>query len=233
MCSRSIAAFQSSATLRSRAARAVADEGPPPPHIDWTAQRVFLERAVSVWQVNLAALLAVLFVATEPRAVARWSGVLMGLGPPLAYGLGASVIPVDYRASAFGVLHSGAQIGSAVSPMLSGLLAASSLQLAFLGNAALLCGGTVVAWHWLGARQADHRSAAPPGTEGVSRCHTHHSCRGRCTHALEPDHVPLTGAGQRPAAAVEGRARRGAGPWKDLGVTTSVKATVVYLTTSL
>ena len=84
----------------------------------------------------------------------------------LAYGLGASVIPVDYRASAFGVLHSSAQIGSAVSPRLSGLLAASRLQLAFLGNAALLCGGTVVAWRWLGARQADHRSAAPPRAEG-------------------------------------------------------------------
>jgi len=55
------------------------------------------------------------------------------------------------------------QIGSAVSPMLSGVLAGVSLRLAFLGNAALFCGGTVVAWHWLGARQADHRAAAPPG----------------------------------------------------------------------
>jgi hypothetical protein len=60
------------------------------------------------------------------------------------------VIPVDHRASAFGVLHSGAQIGSAVNPMLSGVLAAVSLRLAFLGNAALLCCGTVVAWRWLG-----------------------------------------------------------------------------------
>jgi MFS transporter, DHA1 family, multidrug resistance protein len=84
----------------------------------------------------------------------------------LSYGLGASVIPVDHRASAFGVLHSGAQIGSAVSPMLSGVLAAYSLRLAFLCNAALLCGGTVVAWHWLGAQQKDRRSAAPPGAEG-------------------------------------------------------------------
>jgi MFS family permease len=77
------------------------DEGPQAPRIDWTAQRAFLGRSVSVWQLNLAALLAVLFVAfvgfsfsgpflplfvrhlgvTEPRAVARWSGVLMGLGP--------------------------------------------------------------------------------------------------------------------------------------------------------
>src|SRR6266581_2004420 len=39
------------------------DEGPQPPHLDWTAQRGFLGRPVSVWQLNLAALLAVLFVA--------------------------------------------------------------------------------------------------------------------------------------------------------------------------
>ena len=70
------------------------DEGPPPPRIDWTAQRTFLGCPVYVWQLNLAALLAVLFVAfvgfsfsgpflplfvrhlgvTEPRAVAIWSG---------------------------------------------------------------------------------------------------------------------------------------------------------------
>src|ERR671937_2061151 len=74
---------------------------PPPLAIDWTEQRAFLGRSLYVWQVNLASLLAVLFVAfvgfsfsgpflpllarhlgvTEPGAVARWSGVLMGLGP--------------------------------------------------------------------------------------------------------------------------------------------------------
>src|ERR687886_1981443 len=77
------------------------DEGLQAPRLDWTAQRVVLGRPVYVWQLNLAALLAVLFVAfvgfsfsgpflpllvrhlgvTEPGAVARWSGVLMGLGP--------------------------------------------------------------------------------------------------------------------------------------------------------
>jgi MFS family permease len=51
-------------------------------------------------------------------------GLFNGSILTLAYGLGASLIPVDYRASAFGVLHSGTQIGSAVSPMLSGVLAA-------------------------------------------------------------------------------------------------------------
>src|SRR5262245_42786983 len=77
------------------------DKGPDPPRIDWTAQRTVLGRPVYVWQLNLAALLTVLFVAfvgfsfsgpflpllvrhlgvTEPRAVALWSGVLIGLGP--------------------------------------------------------------------------------------------------------------------------------------------------------
>jgi MFS family permease len=78
----------------------------------------------------------------------------------LAYGLGAAVIPVANRASAFGILHSGAQIGSAVSPMLSGVLAAFSFRLAFLCNATLFCGGTVVAWHWLRTPQTNQRSAA-------------------------------------------------------------------------
>jgi hypothetical protein len=67
---------------------------PPPVTIDWTEQRAFLGRSLYVWQVNLASLLAVLFVAfvgfyfsspflpllvrhlgvTDPRAVAIWSG---------------------------------------------------------------------------------------------------------------------------------------------------------------
>jgi MFS family permease len=67
---------------------------------DWTEQRALCGYSVYVWQINLASLLAVLFVAfvgfyfstpfipflvrqlgvTDPRAVAVWSGVLIGLG---------------------------------------------------------------------------------------------------------------------------------------------------------
>jgi hypothetical protein len=70
---------------------------PPPVTIDWTEQHAFLGRSLYVWQVNLASLLGVLFVAfvgfyfaspllpllvrhlgvTDPRAVAIWSGVLL------------------------------------------------------------------------------------------------------------------------------------------------------------
>ena len=93
-------------------------------------------------------------------------GLFAGRLLTLAHGLGAAVSPVAHRASAFGVLHRGAQMGSAVSPRLRGGLAASSLRRALLGHAALRCGGTVVAWHGLGARQAAPRAAAPPGAEG-------------------------------------------------------------------
>ena len=83
-----------------------------------------------------------------------------------SYGLGAAVIPVEHRASAFGILHSGAQIGSAVGPMLSGALAACSLQVAFLCNAALFCCGALVAWRWLGTRREGRHAAEPGGVEG-------------------------------------------------------------------
>ena len=83
----------------------------------------------------------------------------------LSYGLGGSVIPVENRASAFGVLNSGAMIGSAVSPMLGGVLAAFSLRVAFLCNAALFCCGALVAWRWLGARREGSLPAEPTGTE--------------------------------------------------------------------
>ena len=43
------------------------DEGPPPLHMDWTAQRVFLGRPMYVWQLNLSVLLTVLFVAFVGR----------------------------------------------------------------------------------------------------------------------------------------------------------------------
>jgi len=54
-------------------------------------------------------------------------------------------------------------------------------------------------------------------------CHVRQPCRGRCTHALESERAAAR-SGQQPQAAVEGQARRGAWPWQDLGVPTSVTA---------
>lgn len=95
-------------------------------------------------------------------------GLFDGCILTLSYGLGGSIIPVEYRASAFGVLHSGAQIGSAVSPMLGGVLAAFSLRVAFLCNTALFCVGAWVAWRWLAARQDGSRPGGLPGGENLS-----------------------------------------------------------------
>ena len=81
----------------------------------------------------------------------------------LSYGLGGSVMPVAHRASAFGVLNSGALIGSAISPMLGGALAAVSLRAAFLCNALLFLCGALVAWRWLGR---PHSAAMPPQPSG-------------------------------------------------------------------
>jgi MFS family permease len=82
-------------------------------------------------------------------AVGLFDGSLL----TLSYGLGGSIIPVENRASAFGVLNSGAMIGSAISPMLGGILAAFSFRAAFLCNATLFLCGAFVAWRWLGRQR--------------------------------------------------------------------------------
>jgi DHA1 family multidrug resistance protein-like MFS transporter len=71
----------------------------------------------------------------------------------LAYGLGGSVMPVEQRSSAFGVLNSGAMIGSAVGPLLGGVLAAVSLRGAFLFNSAIFLVGLLAVWRGLGVRR--------------------------------------------------------------------------------
>ena len=75
------------------------------------------------------------------------------------------MIPVENRASAFGVLNSGVLIGSAVSPMLGGVLAAFSRRVVFLCNAVLFCCGAFVAWRWLGAWRQGSLPTEPPGAD--------------------------------------------------------------------
>jgi len=66
----------------------------------------------------------------------------MGGALTLAYTLGGLVVPAATRGAAFGWLALGVQIGTAVSPLLNGWVAAISLPRAYLINAALA---------WLGA----------------------------------------------------------------------------------
>lgn len=80
-------------------------------------------------------------------------GLFAGSILTLAYGLGGAVMPVEQRSSAFGVLNSGAMIGSAVGPLLGGLLAAVDLRGAFLFNSAIFLIGLLAVWRGLGVRR--------------------------------------------------------------------------------
>ena len=62
-------------------------------------------------------------------------------------------MPIEQRSSAFGVLNSGAMIGSAVGPILGGLLAALSLRGAFLFNSGIFLVGLLAVWRGLGLRR--------------------------------------------------------------------------------
>jgi DHA1 family multidrug resistance protein-like MFS transporter len=82
-------------------------------------------------------------------AVGLFAGCLL----TLAYGLGGTVVPIEQRSSAFGALNSGAMIGSAMGPIMAGVLAALSLRGAFLFNAGIFCIGLLAVWRGLGVRR--------------------------------------------------------------------------------
>jgi DHA1 family multidrug resistance protein-like MFS transporter len=72
--------------------------------------------------------------------------VALGLGGAitLAYTLGASVVPGDNRAAAFGWLALGVQVGTAVSPLVTGAMAAISLPGTFVAFGTLALAAAIV-----------------------------------------------------------------------------------------
>ncbi len=71
-------------------------------------------------------------------------GLTLGGAITLAYTLGATLVPGETRAAAFGWLALGVQIGTAASPLLTGALAAVSLPGAFVVYAAVALAGAAV-----------------------------------------------------------------------------------------
>jgi MFS transporter, DHA1 family, multidrug resistance protein len=71
-------------------------------------------------------------------------GLAIGGAITLAYTLGASIVPGENRAAAFGWLALGVQVGTAASPLLTGAMAAVSLPGAFVVDAAVALAGAVV-----------------------------------------------------------------------------------------
>jgi DHA1 family multidrug resistance protein-like MFS transporter len=80
-------------------------------------------------------------------------GLFAGSILTLAYGLGGTVVPIEQRSSAFGALNSGAMVGSAMGPIMAGMLAAISLHGAFLFNTGIFFIGLLAVWHGLGVRR--------------------------------------------------------------------------------
>ena len=72
------------------------------------------------------------------------TALCLGGALTLAYSLGGMIVPAETRGAAFGWLAMGVQIGTAVSPLVSGALAAASLSGAFLLDAALAWVGVAV-----------------------------------------------------------------------------------------
>lgn len=71
-------------------------------------------------------------------------GLTLGGAITLAYTIGASIVPAETRASAFGWLALGVQIGTAASPLVTGVLAAASLPGAFIVYAGIALAGVAV-----------------------------------------------------------------------------------------
>ena len=99
-------------------------------------------RMVIAWAVLMAA--AALTVFTVSTAMwsltASMAVVGLGIGTSIttAFAAGGVVIPQSVHATAFGFLTSASLIGSALSPMLSGLLGAQSIRAVFVAGAVLL-----------------------------------------------------------------------------------------------
>ena len=65
------------------------------------------------------------------------AGLCLGAAITLTYSLGAAIVPAEHRGTAFGWLGLGLQVGTAISPLVSGALAAVSIPGAYIFDGAL------------------------------------------------------------------------------------------------
>jgi MFS family permease len=91
-------------------------------------------------------------------------GIGLGAAMTAAYTVAATAVPAEVRGAGFGFLTSSSLIGMALSPMLSGFVAASDLRLVFGADAVVLCGTAIVVRHLM---LDERRAAAAPSTEDV------------------------------------------------------------------
>ena len=87
---------------------------------------------------SLAGGVGLLFLATP------LFGVAIGVATTAAYTAASSVMPANARGTGFGLLTTASLVGLAVSPIVSGLLAATSIRAVFLLDAVGLIGLAVI-----------------------------------------------------------------------------------------
>ena len=81
------------------------------------------------------------------------AGLCLGCAITLAYALGAEVVPGEQRGAAFGWLALGVQVGTAASPLVTGALAAISINGVYLLDGALAAvAAGLLAFGWRGQR---------------------------------------------------------------------------------
>ena len=109
-----------------------------------------LARDISPARLLTAALLAGAPLCAAMALVHTWPtllvlralvGLVLGGAITLAYTLGAAIVPGEHRGAAFGWLAIGVQVGTAASPLVTGVMAAASLPGAFLVYGALALAG--------------------------------------------------------------------------------------------
>ncbi len=128
----------------------------------WSARHV-----ISRGTLVAAAAVAVFAVVPRPWLLGPSACVFgLGLGAAMtaAYTVAATAVPADVRGAGFGFLTSSSLLGMAISPVLSGFVAATDLRLVFAADAVVLCSAAIVVRRLM----LDERRAAPaPATEDV------------------------------------------------------------------
>ena len=102
-----------------------------------------------------------LFVATP------FFGIALGLGTTAAYTAAAAVIPANVRGTGFGLLTTASLIGLAVSPVICGFLAVSSLRAVFALDVLMLAALAFAVQRFGGNEQATKTPAEEPVPETV------------------------------------------------------------------
>jgi MFS family permease len=87
-------------------------------------------------------------------------GLSVGAATTAAYTVAAGVIPAHVRGAGFGFLTSSSLTGMALSPMVSGVVAATDIRMVFGADAAVLCVVAVLVGRVMIDRTGD--SASPP-----------------------------------------------------------------------